>query len=103
MNVIDERIAQEKNEIRKTYIYNPHGLTPYKFRKLIRENDLQEVSVCGNGYCFISCIIITLAELGINKTLKVLSAEVMAPIREHKEDFYSNFQVLSNRKTKLRT
>ena len=31
MNVIDERIAQEKNEIRKTYISNPHGLTPYKF------------------------------------------------------------------------
>ena len=95
MNVIDERIAQEKNEIRKTYISNPHGLTPYKFRKLIRENDLQEVSVCGNGYCFISCIIITLAELGINKILEVLSAEVMAHIRQHKEDFYSNFQVLS--------
>ena len=37
MNVIDERIAQEKNEIRKTYISNPHGLTPYKFQKLIRE------------------------------------------------------------------
>ena len=95
MNVIDERIAQEKNEIRKTYISNPHGLTPYKFQKLIRENDLQEVLVCGNGYCFISCIIITLAELGINKTLEVLSAEVMAHIRQHKEDFYSNFQVLS--------
>ena len=95
MNVIDERIAQEKNEIRKTYISNPHGLTPYKFRKLIRENDLQEVSVHENGYCFISCIIITLAELGINKTLEVLSAEVMAHIRQHKEDFYSNFQVLS--------
>ena len=31
MNVIDERIAQEKNETRKTYISNPHGLTPYKF------------------------------------------------------------------------
>ena len=95
MNVIDERIAQEKNEIRKTYISNPHGLTPYKFRKLIRENDLQEVSVRGNGYCFIFCIIITLAELGINKTLEVLSVEVMAHIRQHKEDFYSNFQVLS--------
>ena len=95
MNVVDERIAQEKNEIRKTYISNPHGLTPYKFRKLIRENDLQEVSVRGNGYCFISCIIITLAELGINKTLEVLSAEVMAHIRQHKEEFYSNFQVLS--------
>ena len=95
MNVIDERIAQEKNEIRKTYISNPHGLTTYKFRKLIRENDLQEVLVCGNGYCFISCIIITLAKLGINKTLEVLSAEVMAHIRQHKEDFYSNFQVLS--------
>ena len=51
MNVIDERIAQEKNEIRKTYISNPHRLTPYKFRKLIRENDLQEVLVHGNGYC----------------------------------------------------
>ena len=31
MNVIDERITQEKMKLEKTYISNPHGLTPYKF------------------------------------------------------------------------
>ena len=48
----DEREAEEKNNIRKTYLSNTQGLTLYKFRKLLRENNLHEVSVCGNGYCF---------------------------------------------------
>ena len=48
----DEREAEEKNNIRKTYLSNTQGLTLYKFRKLLRENNLHEVSVRGNGYCF---------------------------------------------------
>lgn len=95
INGIDQKISQENNNIRKTFLSNPHGLSLYKFRRLIRDNDLHEVSVRGNGYCFISCIIITLAEYGINKTLEVLSTEVMAHIRQHKEEFYSGFQGVS--------
>ena len=67
----DEREAEEKNNIKKTYLSNTQGLTFYKFRKLLRENNLHEVLVCGNRYCFLSCIIITLAEHGINKTLEI--------------------------------
>ena len=67
----DVREAEEKNNIRKTYLSNIQGLTLYKFRKLLRENNLHEVSVHGNGYCFLSCIIITLVEHGINKTLEI--------------------------------
>ena len=40
----DEREAEEKNNIRKTYLSNTQGLTLYKFRKLLRENNLHEVS-----------------------------------------------------------
>ena len=60
----------------------------------MRENDLYEVLVCGNGYCFLSCIIIALAEHGIKKTLEVLSTEVMSHIRENK-DYYSSFESVS--------
>ena len=61
----------------------------------MRENDLHEVSVHGNRYCFLSCIIITLAECGINKTLEVLGTKVMVHIRENRDDFYSSFENLS--------
>ena len=88
---LEEREANEKNNIRKTYLSNTKGLTLYKFR-LLRENNLHEVLVCGNGYCFLSCIIIALAEHGIKKTLEVLSTEVMSHIRENKDDFYSSFK-----------
>ena len=69
----DERKTEENNEIRKTYLSNTQGLMVYKFRRLLRENNFHEVSIHGNGHCFLSCIIITLAEHGINKTLEVLS------------------------------
>ena len=88
---LEEREANEKN-IRKTYLSNTEGLMLYKFRRLLRENNLHEVLVCGNGYCFLSCIIIALAEHGIKKTLEVLSTEVMSHIRENKDDFYSSFE-----------
>ena len=51
--------------------------------------------VCGNGYCFLFCIIITLAEHGLIKTLEVLSTEMMALIMENKDDFYSSFKNVS--------
>ena len=91
----DERETEEKNNIRKTCLSNTQGLTLYKFRKLLRENNLHEVLVHGNRYCFLSCIIITLAEHGINKTLEVLSTEVMATIMENKDNFYSSFKNVS--------
>ena len=49
---LGEREANEKNNIRKTYLSNTKGLVIYKFRRLLRENNLHEVLVHGNGYCF---------------------------------------------------
>ena len=63
---LEEREANEKNNI---YLSNTKGLMLYKFRRLLRENDLHKVLVRRNGYCFLSCIIIALAEHGIKKTL----------------------------------
>ena len=91
----NERKNEENNAIRKAHLLNTQGLTLYKFRKLIRENNLHEVSIHGNGYCFLSSTIITLAEHGINKTLEILSTEVMAHIRQNRQDFYSSFKELS--------
>ena len=89
----DEREAEEKNNIRKTYLSNTQGSTLYKFRKLLRENNLHKVSVRGNGYCFLSCIIITLDEHGINKIFEILSTEVMAHIMIFIPD--SSFETVS--------
>ena len=91
---LEEREANEKN-IRKTFLSNTKGLTLYKFRRLLTENDLHKVLVRGNGYCFLSCIIIALAEHGKKKTLEVLSTEVMSHIRENKDYFYSSFESVS--------
>ena len=40
---LEEREANEKNNIRKTYLSNTKGLMLYKFRRLLSENDLHEV------------------------------------------------------------
>ena len=49
-DLFDEIEAEEKNNVRKTYLSNTQGLTLYKFRKLLRENNLHEILVCGNRY-----------------------------------------------------
>ena len=49
---------------------------------------------------FLSCIIITLAEHGINKTLEILSTEVMTHIMENKDNFYSSFEKVSKSEDK---
>ena len=41
------------------------------------------VTMPGNGFCFISCVLVTLAEQGINKGLDVLSVEIMIEITNH--------------------
>ena len=46
-------------------------------------------------YLVSSLAFITLAEHGINKTLEILSTEVMTHIMENKDDFYSNFKKVS--------
>ena len=73
--------VKEDNIVRRTFMLNQKGLlTSYKFSKLMRENNFHEVVLPGNGYCYISAILITLAEQGVNKEMAVLVHKVMTEI-----------------------
>ena len=75
---------EEDNIIRKAFMLSTKGLfTCYKFSKLLRDNNFHEVIVPGNGYCYISALLITLVEQGVNKEMAVLAHEVMTEIRNH--------------------
>ena len=75
--------SSESNPLRNAFTRSKKGLSVAKFNKLIHENKLCEVVIPGNGYCFISSLLITLAEAGINKMMEVLSVEVMNNIIKH--------------------
>ena len=40
-----------------------------KLKKMLDANDLVEVIVPGNGFCFLSTLLVTLGECGINKDM----------------------------------
>ena len=61
------------------------GLSHVKFKQLLAANDLVEVIVLGNGFCFLSTLLVTLGECGINKDMNNLSIEVMNEIRNNME------------------
>ena len=67
----------DKMDIKSTFASNPKGLSLSQFDKLFKRNGMKLVTVPGNGFCFISCVLVTLAEQGINKSLDVLSVEIM--------------------------
>ena len=73
----------DKMDIKSTFASNPKGLSLSQFDKLFKRNGMKLVTVPGNGFCFISCVLVTLAEQGINKSLDVLSVEIMIEITNH--------------------
>ena len=73
----------DKMDIKSTFASNPKGLSLSQFDKLFKRNGMKLVTVPGNGFCFISCVLVTLAEQGINKTIDVLSVEIMIEINNH--------------------
>ena len=72
-----------KMDINSTFTSNPKGLSLSQFDKLFKRNGMKLVTMPGNGFCFISCVLVTLAEQGINKSLDVLSVEIMIEITNH--------------------
>ena len=73
-----------KMDIKSTFASNPKGYKSLsQFDKLFKRNGMKLVTVPGNGFCFISCVLVTLAEKGINKSLNVLSVEIMIEITNH--------------------
>ena len=80
----DKKTIEEDNIIRKTFLSTQRGLlTSSKFNKLLRESNYHEVIIPGNGFCFISALLISLAEQGIDKQMAVLAHDVMTEIRNH--------------------
>ena len=60
--------VEDDNIVRRTFMLSSKGLlTYYKFSKLMQENNFHEAVLPGNGYCYISEILITLVEQGVNK------------------------------------
>ena len=64
------------------------------------ENNFHEVVLPDNGYCYISAILITLAEQGVNKEMAILAHEVMTEIQNH-VCFYRTFHDSSSEEESL--
>ena len=97
----DKKTIEEDNIIRKTFLSTQRGLlTSSKFNKLLRESNYHEVIIPGNGFCFISALLISLAEQGIDKQMAVLAHDVMTEIRNHLR-FYREFDDSSSEETFL--
>ena len=97
----DKKTIEEENIVRKTFLSTPRGLlTTSKFNKLLRESNYYEVIIPGNGFCFISALLISLAEQGIVKQMAVLAHDVMTEIRNHLR-FYREFDDSSSEETFL--
>ena len=77
----------DKVDIKSTFASNPNGLSLSQFDKLFKRNGMKLVTMPGIGFCFISCVLVTLAEQGINKSLDVLSVEIMIEITNHLEHY----------------
>ena len=58
-------------------------LSHVKFRKLLQTNDLVEVVVPGNGFCFLSTLLIALGKQGISTDMSNISIEVMNEIKSN--------------------
>ena len=56
------------------------GISVAKFQKHVQECGFIEVEVPGNGFCFVSSLLVGLAEQGINKNYNNLSIEIMNEI-----------------------
>ena len=54
-------------------------------KKVMNQLDLVEVEVPGNGFCFISSLLVALAEQGINKNYDILSIDIMNEIDRYYE------------------
>ena len=71
------------NPILSEFKAEKKGLSHVKFRKLLQTNNLVKVIVSGNGFCFLSTLLIALGEQGINTDMSSISIEVMNGIKSN--------------------
>ena len=51
---------------------------------------MREIRLPGNVFCFLSGLMITLEEQGINKDFPLLASEIMTEIRDNFQTWYKN-------------
>ena len=86
----EEEPLDESHVLRKEIKENSAGILGYMFKKLIKNNNMREIRLPGNGFCFLTGLVITLEELGINKDFPLLASEIMTEIRDNFQTQYKN-------------
>ena len=86
----EEEPLAESHVLHKEMKENLSGISGYMFKKLIKENNMREIRLPGNGFCFLSGLMITLEEQGINKDFPLLASEIMTEIRDNFQTQYKN-------------
>ena len=66
-----------------TFFENNKQPTVYRFNKMLTSNNLHEVTIRGNGFCFLSALLITLQERGIETDFNNVCLQVMNELRVH--------------------
>ena len=62
-----------------------------KFNEKIDEMELIKIDIPGNGFCFVSSVLITLREQGVETDYHQLSHEVLHELRINYKEFYKDF------------
>ena len=75
----------ESSLILREHFKNAKDLTlsSYLFKRKFKALDLQQVEVPGNGYCFLSRILIALGETGMTKSFKQLSIQISEELHDN--------------------
>ena len=58
-------------------------LSSYLFKRKFKDLNLQHVDIPGDGYCFLSSILIALGEKGVTKTFEQLSIEISEELHDN--------------------
>ena len=66
-----------------TFFENNKQPTVYRFNKMLASNNLHEVKIPGNGFCFLSALLVTLQERGIETDFNNVCLQVMNELRVH--------------------
>ena len=66
-----------------TFFENNKQPTVYRFNKMLSSNNLREVKIPGNGFCFLSALLVTLQERGIETDFYNVCLQVMNELRVH--------------------
>ena len=80
-------VGVKHHPIRILFRDSENLLTVTKFNRMKKNEHLKEVEIPGNGYCFVSSLMVTLAEQGVNKSFELLVKEIMNEVETHSKAY----------------